>query len=140
MAFLWCLHVCISMLGVQLLKINKWCINMTINFTNFASYHDWTFSMKEKCIFHLFSTKLFVSLVLYKRKIRWGLTAIRINISWYVLINLPSWTTRLMCKIWEKSHKTFVGKFIQYILNNLLVPEHVSVEKNQHFNLYQSFP
>lgn len=29
-------------------------------------------------------------------------------------------------KIWEKSHKTFVGKFIQYILNNLLVPEHMS--------------
>lgn len=29
-------------------------------------------------------------------------------------------------KIWEKSHKTFVDKFIQHILNNLLVPEHTS--------------
>ena len=36
-------------------------------------------------------------------------------------------------KIWEKSHKTFVGKFIQCILNNLLVPEHMSHWKRSAF-------
>ena len=36
-------------------------------------------------------------------------------------------------KIWEKSHKTIVGKFIQYILNNLLVPEHMSRWKKSAF-------
>ena len=39
-------------------------------------------------------------------------------------------------KIWKKSHGTFVGKLMQYILNNLIVPDEVSLKGTSIINLY----
>lgn len=39
-------------------------------------------------------------------------------------------------KIWKKSHGTFVGKFIECILNNLIVPNEVSLKGISIINLY----